>query len=706
MAKKFKRAVTDSDGEVRFDPAAKPGVSNLLSILGACTGRDPESRRGGLHAVRAAQGRHRRGRGRGAPTRSRSGSPNCVQDPGRHRDAAAHRRRQGPPRSPPACSPGPAAQHRPAPPLSTGPCDRPVRASRRRASRRSRPASTGTVQSILRLRGARAAQATTRSSEPATASRSAPSCGYCRYSPTLRVMPRRSAHTLAIDAPPTALGQRGDDPAVGPQPRDRLADVVGEGCGQDPAGLGVVDDRTGRSGRRCVRATAAAPRRSSGSGPPPASGRTGAVRVRRATSMGPVRRRAAPGARATSERPNRRARCTRPEAHGPRPRSRVGVAVGLPEPFGRHPGVDLGRAHRGVTQQLLHRADVGAVVQQVGRARVTQHVRAHVRRRDHGLGAQRRSTSHAPWRVRRGAASAEEHRVGIVTGAPGRRHHLRAPLVEPDRERPDRRPTERHDPFLGALAEQPHQRTRPGRRHRTRARTPPRSAPRCRTAPRAAPGHAAPAGPARPRARASTAPSSASTCSSDSALGSGRGSLGVSIDSVGSRRQHPFGGQPAVQVPHRDQRAGRRAGASPPARERRREVDRRRRERRCSSVAAASAAGTRSSDAGRAGRREIVSGDRPFSTTRCSRKSSASSGSSTESARRSEPSTDAQPSRASASVSPMTVFASVISPAAIIAGVSASATCDDLHVRLLDALAVHRRRRSARCRGRRGSPRR
>lgn len=43
VAKKFKRAVTDSDGEVRFDPVAKPGVSNLLSILGACTGRDPET---------------------------------------------------------------------------------------------------------------------------------------------------------------------------------------------------------------------------------------------------------------------------------------------------------------------------------------------------------------------------------------------------------------------------------------------------------------------------------------------------------------------------------------------------------------------------------------------------------------------------------------------------------------------------------------
>lgn len=43
VAKKFKRAVTDSDGEVRYDPATKPGVSNLLSVLGACTGREPET---------------------------------------------------------------------------------------------------------------------------------------------------------------------------------------------------------------------------------------------------------------------------------------------------------------------------------------------------------------------------------------------------------------------------------------------------------------------------------------------------------------------------------------------------------------------------------------------------------------------------------------------------------------------------------------
>lgn len=43
ITKKFKRAVTDSDNEVYFDIENKPGVSNLLSILGAATGGDPKT---------------------------------------------------------------------------------------------------------------------------------------------------------------------------------------------------------------------------------------------------------------------------------------------------------------------------------------------------------------------------------------------------------------------------------------------------------------------------------------------------------------------------------------------------------------------------------------------------------------------------------------------------------------------------------------
>lgn len=39
IARKFKKAVTDSDASVRFDPAGKPGVSNLMQIYAAATGR-------------------------------------------------------------------------------------------------------------------------------------------------------------------------------------------------------------------------------------------------------------------------------------------------------------------------------------------------------------------------------------------------------------------------------------------------------------------------------------------------------------------------------------------------------------------------------------------------------------------------------------------------------------------------------------------
>lgn len=43
IVKKFKRAVTDSDGEVRVDREHKPGVTNLLEILAACSGDEPEA---------------------------------------------------------------------------------------------------------------------------------------------------------------------------------------------------------------------------------------------------------------------------------------------------------------------------------------------------------------------------------------------------------------------------------------------------------------------------------------------------------------------------------------------------------------------------------------------------------------------------------------------------------------------------------------
>ena len=42
LRRKIRRAVTDSDGQVRFDPQEKPGVSNLLTILCALSGEGME----------------------------------------------------------------------------------------------------------------------------------------------------------------------------------------------------------------------------------------------------------------------------------------------------------------------------------------------------------------------------------------------------------------------------------------------------------------------------------------------------------------------------------------------------------------------------------------------------------------------------------------------------------------------------------------
>jgi tryptophanyl-tRNA synthetase len=41
IVRKVRKAVTDTDGEVRYDPEAKPGLSNLLELLAVATGRAP-----------------------------------------------------------------------------------------------------------------------------------------------------------------------------------------------------------------------------------------------------------------------------------------------------------------------------------------------------------------------------------------------------------------------------------------------------------------------------------------------------------------------------------------------------------------------------------------------------------------------------------------------------------------------------------------
>ena len=42
IERKVRKAVTDTDGEMRFDPVEKPGLSNLLQLMAVATGKRPE----------------------------------------------------------------------------------------------------------------------------------------------------------------------------------------------------------------------------------------------------------------------------------------------------------------------------------------------------------------------------------------------------------------------------------------------------------------------------------------------------------------------------------------------------------------------------------------------------------------------------------------------------------------------------------------
>ena len=95
ITKKVKSAVTDSDTAVRFDVEAKPGVSNLLSLLSVATGAPDPRPRGRVRHVRL---RHVQGRGRRRARRVPPPDARAVPGAGRRsgRARAPARGRRGP----------------------------------------------------------------------------------------------------------------------------------------------------------------------------------------------------------------------------------------------------------------------------------------------------------------------------------------------------------------------------------------------------------------------------------------------------------------------------------------------------------------------------------------------------------------------------------------------------------------------------------
>ena len=100
IMRKFKRAVTDSDSEVRYDPIGKPGVSSLLDILAAATGQSAADAAGGYTQYGPLEERH--GRGGRRPARADPGPlPRADRRQGRARPPAAGRAPIAPARSRP-----------------------------------------------------------------------------------------------------------------------------------------------------------------------------------------------------------------------------------------------------------------------------------------------------------------------------------------------------------------------------------------------------------------------------------------------------------------------------------------------------------------------------------------------------------------------------------------------------------------------------
>ena len=85
IRQKIRKAVTDTDGEVRYDPEHKPGLANLLELFAAASSRPIEDLTDFLRPLRPAQGRSGRGPGRRCWSRSETATPRSPRTRARSR---------------------------------------------------------------------------------------------------------------------------------------------------------------------------------------------------------------------------------------------------------------------------------------------------------------------------------------------------------------------------------------------------------------------------------------------------------------------------------------------------------------------------------------------------------------------------------------------------------------------------------------------
>ena len=280
------------------------------------------------------------------------------------------------------------------------------------------------------------------------------------------------------------------------------------------------------------------------------------------------------------------------------------------QPLRRHLRVHLRRRDAGVAEQLLHDAQVGAVVEHVGRARVPQHVRRQLRVEPDPLAG---AAHDRPARLPRDAAAAcvEHDRVGVARARGARAAQREPPVAQVRRRRAARAPR----PIGTTRSLSPLPSTRSDAVFEVEVveveadRLADADAGAVEQS-RAARGRAAASG-----SSPVTAPSSRSTSSSSSAFGMPCGTRGAPTSSLGSRRRDPSRAQnrwndrTATTRPRdrrrREHAAGRRRRSSV---SRWRDVRVHRRPRRSRPGRSRPArAGTRRSGAGRGGTRPASS---------------------------------------------------------------------------------------------------
>ena len=80
ITRKVRKAVTDTDGEMRYDRAAKPGLANLLELLAAATGRTPQDVAAGYARYGDLKNDVAAALVRAARARCASAAPSCEDD--------------------------------------------------------------------------------------------------------------------------------------------------------------------------------------------------------------------------------------------------------------------------------------------------------------------------------------------------------------------------------------------------------------------------------------------------------------------------------------------------------------------------------------------------------------------------------------------------------------------------------------------------